>query len=266
MSSCGRRRRSSTSRRKYSCISTRTRRWRAICSGGRGPMNTAPRFSTAVSDHTLNWPRSSAGMPMISAMTMTGSGYVSASTRSTRPRASAASTSSSAIAFMRGSSRRMMRGVNAWLTSPRSRVCAGGSVTSMLGGRSSAVKPGGGGNAFDQVAGSRRTPWMSSWRKIETTGAPAGAQTGCSRRARAYRGNGSRRVASSKGSNANGASISTEARRAPRPPCRPAARAASGGTRRRPHRRRRRRSSRAGIHGSARRRAPRGARSGGASG
>ena len=41
----------------------------------------------------------------------------------------------SAISIMRGSSRRMIFGVNAWFTRPRSRSCSGGSVPSMLGGR-----------------------------------------------------------------------------------------------------------------------------------
>ena len=50
----------------------------------------------------------------------------------------------------------MRRGVKAWLTRPRSRVCSGGFITIMLRSWSSGAKPGGGGNMLDHVFGSRR--------------------------------------------------------------------------------------------------------------
>ena len=65
----------------------------------------------------------------------------------------------------------MMRGVNAWLTRPRRRVWSGGSRPSMLGSRTSAASvPGGGGNRFDHVSGSRSTLCMSAYVKIDTIG------------------------------------------------------------------------------------------------
>ena len=39
-----------------------------------GPKKMEPSGATSASDHALNFPRSSAGTPIISAMTMTGSG------------------------------------------------------------------------------------------------------------------------------------------------------------------------------------------------
>ena len=74
---------------------------------------------------------SAGGVPSISAITANGSGKASASTRSTRPWRSAASSISSTSPVMRGRSASTARGVNAFDTSRRSRVWSGGSRSSM---------------------------------------------------------------------------------------------------------------------------------------
>src|SRR5262249_52802104 len=95
--------------------------------------------------------------------------------------------------------------------------------------------PGGVGKLLDQRWGSRRIAWQSAKRKTELTGSPSCRHTGCSRRARAKSAYGSRRVASSKGSNRNpgsaigGPSYPGRRRTAspPGPPRAPAARLAA---------------------------------------
>jgi hypothetical protein len=71
-------------------------------------------------------------MPSISAMTITGSGPANASIRSKPSALVSGSSSSPMIRRMRGARRSTARGVNALLTSARSRVWSGGSLKSML--------------------------------------------------------------------------------------------------------------------------------------
>ena len=75
--------------------------------------------------------RSAAGTPSRSQITVLASGTAYASIRSTGGPAGAAASSSSATCSIRGRSRETVRAVRAWLTSRRSRVCAGGSEFSM---------------------------------------------------------------------------------------------------------------------------------------
>ncbi len=84
-------------------------------------------------DQALNFARSVAGTPSVSAMTITGSGTEKSLTTSMRPGSGSASISSSAISPMWGRMRSTTRGVNALLTRLRMRVCAGGSMLSMVG-------------------------------------------------------------------------------------------------------------------------------------
>ena len=86
---------------------------------------------TTVPDSCLMRSWSAGGVPSISAITANGSGKASASTRSTRPWRSAASSMSSTSPVTRGCSAWMARGVNAFDTSRRSRVWSGGSRSSM---------------------------------------------------------------------------------------------------------------------------------------
>ena len=69
---------------------------------------------------------SAAGTPMNSMMTVDGSGYVTSAMRSPPPAASIRSSSPSVISLIRGRIASTARGVNALLTSLRSRVWCGG--------------------------------------------------------------------------------------------------------------------------------------------
>ena len=62
-------------------------------------------------------------------ITRIGSGAATSSTQSPPPRSTTTSSSSSAMARVRSVYRRIWRGVNALLTTRRSRVCAGGSCS-----------------------------------------------------------------------------------------------------------------------------------------
>src|SRR5215208_2345357 len=81
--------------------------------------STSSRYSvvafpdTAASDHSRKLFLSSAGTPSNSAMTIMGSGKAKSSIRSISPLSSTASSSESAIVWMRGRIRSIRRGVNA---------------------------------------------------------------------------------------------------------------------------------------------------------
>ena len=73
------------------------------------------------SDQSLKRSWSAAGTPSISAITVIGSGKAYSAERSISPRGSTASSSSSAIAWIRGRSCSTIFGVNAFVTSRRRR-------------------------------------------------------------------------------------------------------------------------------------------------
>ena len=83
-------------------------------------------------DHSAKRARSSGGTPSISAITITGRGPATARIRSKPAGSSTASRSSCITVRMCGSRASTTRGVNAWLTSDRSRVWSGGSRNSIV--------------------------------------------------------------------------------------------------------------------------------------
>ncbi len=106
----------------------------------------------------LNRGQSSAGMPIISAITIIGRGMAKSSHRSISPRSIVRSTSSRESLWMRGSRSATTRGVNARATRARSLVWRGGSWKRS---QSSGWPPGGAARLL-HVSWSwsaRRTPW-----------------------------------------------------------------------------------------------------------
>ena len=83
------------------------------------------------SDHSRKRSRSAAGMPRSSAITVIGSGNANSPTRSISRAVLTASSSSSAIAWIRGRSCSTIRGVNAFVTRRRSRRWSSPSLFSM---------------------------------------------------------------------------------------------------------------------------------------
>ena len=84
-------------------------------------------------DHALKRSRSLAGTPSIAAITMIGNGMLKSATTSIFPGSGRPSSSPSAISTICGRMRSTWRGVKALFTSDRIRVCAGGSVLSIVG-------------------------------------------------------------------------------------------------------------------------------------
>ncbi len=83
------------------------------------------------SDHCCNCSRFSPGTPIISAITVAGSGYEKSRIKSISPRGSTHDNSSSTISAMRDRIRATTCGVNALFTSMRNRVWSGGSVNTI---------------------------------------------------------------------------------------------------------------------------------------
>ncbi len=86
---------------------------------------------TNASDHSRNLSRSAAGTPSSSAITVIGSGKANVETSSISPSATTGSRSVSAISWIRGRRRSIIRGVNAFDTSRRSRRWSSPSRLSM---------------------------------------------------------------------------------------------------------------------------------------
>ncbi len=94
-----------------------------------------------LSAHARNCARSSRGTPTMSEIARTGTRSANAGTRSTSPVRSKASMNSSTLSSSASSKVAMRRGVNAWLTRLRRRVCCGGSISTMLGGAAETSDP-----------------------------------------------------------------------------------------------------------------------------
>ena len=126
--------------------------------------------STRWSESSTMNAASSSGIPRMRTITLMGSGAATAVTKSPSPSAISRSSRSEAISRVACSYSATLPGVKAALTSRRSRVCSGGSVSSIDRRASSASgsrsKRSTCSAADENVAGSLEMATMSSWRVI----------------------------------------------------------------------------------------------------
>ena len=134
----------------------------AICGPSSGSLGSSTCIENSPSAHVRNSSRSPVGRPSSSAMTITGSGNASASTRSNR--SPTASRSSPLTARMRGSRAATVRGVNAALTRWRRARCSGGSIWVSMPRRVGAAAGTSREVSEENVAGSRVMASTSAWR------------------------------------------------------------------------------------------------------